>query len=280
MLSTMGYRSILLVAATVLLLLSSATCEVADVTLTCSIEGETSRCVLTGGRTLEPHLGILERVQEHSFTGEDLQYTVDNIFPLEGHALLVDTFEPTCTLRDLSITYDLGPYEVVIDNSSAQSLPLPQDLSVLEGNVELKRAVHDGTLTIVVPLRRRQGRVLSSLFDIFLALYAAAIIIIILVFSRSIEKQREKETAPRTTRKDFSYLLAMLTKDEETVLDTLLGSEGMTQRELRRTTGFSAPKLTRILAGLEGRSIIRREPVGRTKKVFLSGEVKYQKRGM
>jgi predicted transcriptional regulator len=280
MLSTMGYRRILLVAATVLLLLASAACEVTDVTLTCSIEGDTSRCVLTGGRTIEPHLDVLQRALEHSFEGEDLRYTVDNIFPLEGHALLVDIFEPTCILRDLTITYDLGPYEMVIDNSSIPSLPLPQDLTVLEGKVELKRTVHEGTLTVVVPLRRRQGRVLSSLFDIFLALYAAAIIIIIVVFSRSIEKQRETENTPRTTRKDFSYLLAMLTKDEETVLDTLLGSEGMTQRELRRTTGFSAPKLTRILAGLEGRSIIRREPVGRTKKVYLSGEVKYQKRGM
>ena len=276
----MGYGRILLVVATVILLLASGACEVTDVKLACSIEGETSRCMLKGGRTLVPHLGILHRALEHSFEGDDLRFTVDNIFPLEGHALLVDTFEPTCTLHDLSITYDLGPYEMVIDNSSVPSLPLPQDLIVLEGNVELKRAIHDGALTIVIPLRRRQGRVLSSLFDIFLALYAAAIIIIILVFSRSIEKQREKETAPRTTREDFSYLLAMLTKDEETVLDTLLGSEGMTQRELRRETGFSAPKLTRILAGLEGRSIIRREPVGRTKKVFLSGEVKYQKRGM
>jgi uncharacterized membrane protein len=70
----------------------------------------------------------------------------------------------------------------------------------------------------------------------------------------------------KKARDRVSYTL--LTRDEEKVVRAIIedGSE-LTQDQLPGITGFSRPKVSRIVSDLEGRGIISKEPEGRTQKL-------------
>jgi uncharacterized membrane protein len=70
----------------------------------------------------------------------------------------------------------------------------------------------------------------------------------------------------RKVRDRVSYTL--LTRDEERVVKTIIEDGGeLTQDQLPERTGFSRPKVSRIVSDLKGRGIISKEPDGRTQKL-------------
>jgi uncharacterized membrane protein len=70
----------------------------------------------------------------------------------------------------------------------------------------------------------------------------------------------------RKVRDRVSYTL--LTRDEERVVKMIIEDGGdLTQDQLPGKTGFSRPKVSRIVSDLEGRGILSKEPDGRTQKL-------------
>ncbi len=70
----------------------------------------------------------------------------------------------------------------------------------------------------------------------------------------------------KKARDRVSYTL--LTRDEELVVKAILEDGGeLTQDQLPEITGFSRPKVSRIVSDLEGRGILSKEPEGRTQKL-------------
>lgn len=70
-------------------------------------------------------------------------------------------------------------------------------------------------------------------------------------------------------------VLSVLTPDERIVVDVIRkkGGKNIKQRDIVRMTNFSKAKVSRILATLEKRGIVKRERVGRTNKVRLSRKI-------
>jgi putative cell wall-binding protein len=65
----------------------------------------------------------------------------------------------------------------------------------------------------------------------------------------------------------------LLTPDEEKIVRALSESGGViTQDQLPEKTGFSRPKVSRIVSDLSEREIIKKEPEGRTQKLILKKE--------
>lgn len=70
----------------------------------------------------------------------------------------------------------------------------------------------------------------------------------------------------KKARDRVSYTL--LTRDEEKIVKTILEDGGeLMQDQLPQRTGFSRPKISRIVSDIEGRGIISKEPDGRTQKL-------------
>ena len=67
-------------------------------------------------------------------------------------------------------------------------------------------------------------------------------------------------------------VLSVLTEDERKVIEVIRakGKKYVKQRDIVRMTNFSKAKVSRILAALEERGLVKRERVGRTNRVKLS----------
>lgn len=74
-----------------------------------------------------------------------------------------------------------------------------------------------------------------------------------------------------TKEKCVSILKKALSKDEAMLLDSINGSEGITQDSLRFRTGFSKPKVSIIISRLEKSGIIAREKLGKTYRLYING---------
>lgn len=69
------------------------------------------------------------------------------------------------------------------------------------------------------------------------------------------------------------HILSVLDENEQIVIRELINSENpLTQRELRRITGFSKAKLSRIISNLAERNIIEKHHKGKTNEIILAQE--------
>ena len=68
--------------------------------------------------------------------------------------------------------------------------------------------------------------------------------------------------------------IEVLKEDEQEILRIIVENDGIDQREIQRITGFSKAKVSKILSELEKRGMIRKEPVGRKNKIYLTDKVK------
>jgi len=66
----------------------------------------------------------------------------------------------------------------------------------------------------------------------------------------------------------------ILKEDEQSILRIIIENNGIDQREITRSTGFSKAKVSKILAELEKRGAIRKEQYGRRNKIFLTDKIK------
>jgi uncharacterized membrane protein len=122
---------------------------------------------------------------------------------------------------------------------------------------------------------------------IFLATTIALVISVILVINVAIlvvlrlqrrvahleemmKSDQEVEAAPRTE----TAVVVTLSNTERRIINQLEAAGGtMTQDELRRLTGLSKSTLSVNLSGLERKSLIARESLGRTKTVHMMRKV-------
>ncbi len=101
---------------------------------------------------------------------------------------------------------------------------------------------------------------------VFLVVVAAA-----LVYAYTRRRPSKKEP---TKRKDLQGFLDILREDERRILKIIIDQDGIDQREIQRLTDFSKTKVSKILAELEKRGAIRKEPYGRRNKVFLTEKLR------
>jgi uncharacterized membrane protein len=66
----------------------------------------------------------------------------------------------------------------------------------------------------------------------------------------------------------------ILKEDEQAILKLVSDEDGIPQREIQRRTDFSKTKVSKILTELENRGAIRKEPVGKKNKVYLTEKLK------
>jgi uncharacterized membrane protein len=105
--------------------------------------------------------------------------------------------------------------------------------------------------------------------------YQVSIIIVailgVLVYSYLRRRSSKKKPLKRTDLQEF---LKILKEDEQKILRIIIEEDGIDQREIQRLTDFSKTKVSKILAELEKRGVIRKEPYGRKNKVYLSEKLK------
>ncbi|RMF89871.1 MAG: winged helix-turn-helix transcriptional regulator [Methanobacteriota archaeon] len=68
--------------------------------------------------------------------------------------------------------------------------------------------------------------------------------------------------------------IEVLKEDEQLILKIVSEEEGIEQREIQRRTDFSKTKVSKILAELERRGAIRKEPMGKKNKIYLAEKLK------
>ena len=84
-------------------------------------------------------------------------------------------------------------------------------------------------------------------------------------------KTQKPETIEKKTD-ELEIIKRALSDDEKTVLDEIRRAGEITQDSLRFRLEWSKAKLSRILTNLDKMNIIQRERVGKTYKVFITGE--------
>lgn len=85
---------------------------------------------------------------------------------------------------------------------------------------------------------------------------------------------RRRPLRRESSKKNLQGLLDILKEDEQRILKIIIEQDGIDQREIQRLTDFSKTKVSKILAELERRGAIRKEPYGRRNKVFLTEKLK------
>ncbi|MFQ6051290.1 MAG: helix-turn-helix transcriptional regulator [Candidatus Hydrothermarchaeota archaeon] len=89
------------------------------------------------------------------------------------------------------------------------------------------------------------------------------------------EELKEKESIieelrSKIERGEPSVTLALLKGDEKIVMEEIMKKKEITQKDLQETTGFSKAKLSRLIAELEVRGLIRKKRWGKTNLIYLS----------
>ncbi len=87
---------------------------------------------------------------------------------------------------------------------------------------------------------------------------------------------RRKKTRIEEAKKEKEVYdkIDILKEDEQSILRIIIENNGIDQREVIRSTGFSKAKVSKILAELEKRGAIRKEQYGRRNKIFLTEKIK------
>lgn len=111
----------------------------------------------------------------------------------------------------------------------------------------------------------------ESLFPIqvVLGIASAAVLAAIglfLIIQESKFREREKVEKKKT---EFEVMLGVLTTDERKVIGIIKEQPGIPQNTLCLKTDFSKAKLSMLLKDLEDRGLIKKEPEGKTYRVYL-----------
>ncbi len=81
---------------------------------------------------------------------------------------------------------------------------------------------------------------------------------------------RQQIEPKKITKDNYQNIMKDLNKDEKTVLENIINSEGSAfQSELIEKTGFSKVKISRLLDRLEGRGIVEKRRRGMSNMVVL-----------
>jgi len=95
-------------------------------------------------------------------------------------------------------------------------------------------------------------------------LYAASVFLL-LSFSLLIYFTKRKRPRIEKSMTSFDYLK----EDEKLVISLVKGAPGITQKKIAEATNYSESKISKVIAELEKRGIVRTERIGRKNKVFL-----------
>lgn len=96
--------------------------------------------------------------------------------------------------------------------------------------------------------------------------YPLIVFVLLAVLLGAYYFKRKKEAVKEKTE--------FMKDDEKTVIELIKGNEGIVQKRLVESTGFSKAKISKIVSELEKRKIVRVEKVGRRNKLFLTEEFK------
>ncbi|MFQ5815282.1 MAG: helix-turn-helix transcriptional regulator, partial [Candidatus Hydrothermarchaeaceae archaeon] len=75
-------------------------------------------------------------------------------------------------------------------------------------------------------------------------------------------------------RRIIEKKIDILREDEQSILKLVVENDGIDQRDIQRTTGFSKTKVSKILSELEKRDAITKQQIGRRNKIYLSSKMK------
>lgn len=89
-----------------------------------------------------------------------------------------------------------------------------------------------------------------------------AIVVLLIIYFWRIRKPSAAERA--------QTILSVLNEQEKRVLEVIMEKDGIKQRDIVKATAFSKAKVSRIIADLEKRGILKKEPIGRTNKIFVA----------
>ncbi len=70
-------------------------------------------------------------------------------------------------------------------------------------------------------------------------------------------------------KSEFEVMISALNTDEQTTLKVIKAQPGIPQNTLRLKTDFSKAKLSMMLKDLEKRGLVKKEPEGKTYRVYL-----------
>lgn len=104
------------------------------------------------------------------------------------------------------------------------------------------------------PLQSEKVQLVLSIFMLL------AFIVLMILKLRTRPKLREK--------------IEILKEDEQLILTLVADDDGIAQREIQRKTDFSKTKVSKILAELEKRGVIRKESMGKKNKIYLAQKLK------
>lgn len=90
---------------------------------------------------------------------------------------------------------------------------------------------------------------------------------------RGIVQQLEERKAGIAQEERKDIIMSILTKDEQTVVRSVMEQPGITQATLNLRTDFSKAKLSSLIKELEERNVLTRKQKGRTKTVHLKREL-------
>ena len=120
------------------------------------------------------------------------------------------------------------------------------------------------------------GHMMDPSPDYTLAIFASVSLALVAgLLALLLIKPTKPEPAPITPvakTDELEIIKRALSDDEKTVLDEIRRAGEITQDSLRFRLEWSKAKLSRILTNLDKLNIIQRERVGKTYKVFITGE--------
>lgn len=94
------------------------------------------------------------------------------------------------------------------------------------------------------------------------------------IYKNNIEELKEKIREYERTLNNF--LMDILTEDEKRIVNLIKEYGEITQKEIVEITGMSKPKVSRIVADLENRGIIKKVKIGRINKLALTDKFRWE----
>ena len=94
------------------------------------------------------------------------------------------------------------------------------------------------------------------------------------IYKNNVEELKKKIKVYERTLKNM--LMDILTEEEKTIVNLIKEYGEITQKEIVEITGMSKPKVSRIVADLESRGIIKKVKIGRINKLALTDKFRWE----
>ena len=266
---------LLLVVMLPLIIRFSIGCRVSNILQDCYVYEGYSKCSLmsreiTGGNIriyLPPE--IIEDRESPSLRDGVLTFKLKNIYRLGDYFILKDVINPNCMINNFTIYYTLDKRFYPVKDTD---FLFPKQIKIRDNRVSV--FVPNSTKPVTVIFAFRKAHVYDNPV---VAISVFVISIILYLYVRKRGKGSGDAVSEKKPR-NIHHILTMLTPEEETIIKMVFKNPGITQREIREKTGFSAPKLTRIISELEQRGLITRDYYGRTRKIYLSENIEFKEK--